>query len=301
MGCFGRPEPLYVILPYFNYCGFRRRRDLFEAFVRSVQFNKQIKVLVVEANGPAPLGPVPSWRHIRVDVTDPVWIKESLVNIGARSLPSGWQYMAWVDADIEFLNGKWAEDTIDELRTNDIVQMWRTCVNLGPEGEALKIDKSFGYMHRGSGTPWTKSDRYGFWHPGYAWACTRKAYKQMRGLVDWAILGSGDRHMALAWIGRALESAPGNIHTNYRALLEEYQLSCRGLRVSYIEGTIMHFWHGRFEDRKYRERWDVLTKANFDPLTDVGTTDEGLVQLSSEGQRLESELRAYFAGRREDS
>lgn len=301
MGCFGRTETLYVILPYFNYCGFERRRDLFEAFVRSVQFNKQIKVLIVEANGPAPLSNLPAWHHVRVDVKDPVWVKENLVNIGVRSLPTGWQFMAWIDADIEFLNRKWAEDTIEELRTHDIVHMWRSCVNLGPDGEALKIDKSFGYMHRASGTPYTKTDRYGFWHPGYAWACTRRAYKQMRGLVDWAILGSGDRHMALAWIGRALESAPGNIHPNYKALLEEYQLACRGLTVSYIEGTILHFWHGRFEDRKYRERWDVLTKAKFDPLNDIGTTTKGIVQLSTEGTRLEPELRAYFAGRREDS
>lgn len=301
MGCFGRSEPLYVILPYFNFCGFKRRLDLFEAFVQSVQFNKQIKVVIVEAKGQAPLGDLPVWRHVRVDVTSPLWIKENLVNIGVRHLPGNWKYMAWIDADIEFRNGKWAQDTIDALGTHDIVHMFRTCVNLGPEGESLKIDKSFGYMHAASGTPYTKTDRYGFWHPGYAWACTRRAYIQMRGLVDWAILGSGDRHMALAWIGRALDSAPGTIHPNYMTLLKEYQMSCRGLTVSYIEGTILHFWHGSFKNRKYRERWDILTKAQFDPLNDVGTTHAGVVQLSTEGARLEPDLRAYFAGRLEDS
>ena len=302
MGCFGRQDPpLYVILPYFNFCGFKRRRDLFTAFVRSVQFTKGIQIVVVEATGPAALPSMPVWRHVKVTVDSPVWLKENLVNIGTKELPTDWKYMAWIDADIEFLNRKWVQDTVAELKSYDIVHMFQTCVNLGPIGEALKIDKSFGYMHRGSGTVYTKTDRYGFWHPGYAWACTRKAYDQMHGLVDWAILGSGDRHMALAWIGRAVDSAPGNIHRNYKAMLEEYQIVCRGLEVSYIEGTILHFWHGRFEDRRYKERWEILTRNNFDPLTDTGLTDTGLVQLSVGGQRLAKELRGYFEGRREDS
>jgi hypothetical protein len=301
MGCFGRQETLYVVLPYFNFCGFKRRRELFVAFVQSIQITKGIQVVIVEADGPAPLPRLPAWRHVKVDVDSPVWLKENLVNIGARELPKDWKYIAWIDADIEFLNRKWVQDAITELKSYDIVQMFQTCVNMGPSGESLKIDKSFGYMHRDSGTAYTKTDRYGFWHPGYAWACTRKAYDQMRGLVDWAILGSGDRHMALAWIGRALDSAPGNIHRNYRAMLAEYQIACRGLEVSYIEGTILHFWHGRFEDRRYKERWEILTRNNFDPLTDTGMTDAGLVQLSPEGQRLAKELKGYFEGRREDS
>jgi hypothetical protein len=301
MSCFGCQEPLYVVLPYFNFCGFKRRRDLFAAFVRSVEFTKGIQVVVVEAAGPAPLPKLPVWRHVKVDVDSPIWLKENLVNIGTKELPRDWKYMAWIDADIEFLNRKWVKDTLVELESYDIVHMFQTCVNLGPSGEALKIDKSFGYMHQDSGTAYTKTDRYGFWHPGYAWACTRKAYDQMRGLIDWAILGSGDRHMALAWIGRALYSAPGNIHKNYSAMLEEYQIACRGLEVSYIEGTILHFWHGRFEDRRYKERWEILTRNKFDPLTDIGMTDAGLVQLSPEGLRLAKELKGYFEGRREDS
>jgi hypothetical protein len=257
--------------------------------------------VVVEANGPAPLPKLPTWRHVKVGVDSPVWLKENLVNIGTKELPKDWKYIAWIDADVEFLNRKWVQDTLTELESYDIVQMFQTCVNLGPSGESLKIDKSFGYMHRDSGTAYTKTDRYGFWHPGYAWACTRKAYDQMHGLVDWAILGSGDRHMALAWIGRALDSAPGNIHKNYKAMLEEYQIACRGLEISYIEGTILHFWHGRFEDRRYKERWEILTRNNFDPLTDTGMTDTGLVQLSLKGRRLAKELKGYFEGRREDS
>jgi hypothetical protein len=174
-------------------------------------------------------------------------------------------------------------------------------VNLGPTGESLKIDRGFGYMHRDSGTPYTKTDKYGFWHPGYAWACTRKAFEQMNGLVDWAILGSGDRHMALAWIGRVKDSAPGNISPNYLNLLNDYQRACKGLEVSYVPGTILHHWHGRFEDRRYKERWEILTKNSFDPCLDISVSNSGVTCLTRRGLRLAKELQEYFTGRREDS
>ena len=303
MPCFGRApqETLYVILPYFNFCGFKRRRRLFIDFVKQIQGTKGIRVVVSEALGPDPLPKMGTFDHFGFETDSPVWLKENLINMAIHRLPKDWKYMAWVDADITFLNRNWVLDTVTELKSYDIVQMFQTCVNLGSKNEALKIDKSFGYMHRDSGTPYVVSARYGFWHPGYAWACTRKAWLQMGGLIDWAILGSGDRHMCLAWIGRVKDSAPGTIHPNYRALLAEYEWACKGLEVSYTEGTILHHWHGRLEDRKYRERWDILTKNKFDPMTDIGQTDSGLVQLSNSGRRLEKELLEYFVGRREDN
>ena len=303
MACFRRPpqETLYVVLPYFNFCGFKRRRSLFIDFVKQIQVEKGIRIVVSEALGPDPLPNMGIFDHFSFETDSPIWLKENLINMAIRRLPKDWKYVAWVDADITFLNQNWVTDTITELKSYDIVQMFQTCVNLGSKNEALKIDKGFGYMHRDSGTPYVVSARYGFWHPGYAWACTRKAWLQMDGLIEWAILGSGDRHMSLAWIGRVKDSAPGTIHPNYRAWLAEYECMCKGLEVSYVEGTILHHWHGRLEDRKYRERWDILTKNKFDPMADIGQTDLGLVQLSNSGRRFEKELLEYFVGRREDN
>jgi hypothetical protein len=301
--CLGGPraqaETLYVVLPYFNFCGFKRRLNLFVEFVKQIE-GSGVQVVIAEALGPAPLPDLKVFKHLKYETDSPVWLKENLINMAIARLPKGWKYVAWIDADISFLNPNWVRDTIAKLGTWDIVQMFQTCVNLGSKNEALKIDKGFGYMHRDSGTPYVKTDKYGYWHPGYAWACTRKAWLQMGGLIDWAILGSGDRHMSMAWIGRVKDSAPGNIHPNYRSWLEEYQCMCKGLKVSYVDGTILHHWHGRLEDRKYRERWDILTKNKFDPLNDIGQTSAGLIQLTNPGRRFEKDLLEYFVGRRED-
>ena len=296
-----RPDTLYVVLPYFNFCGFKRRRELFIQFVERYTKTPGLRLVVVEAMGPAPLGRLSVHEHIRLTSDSRVWLKENLINTGVKSLPNDWKYVAWIDADLEFLNSNWVQDTIKELQDADMVQMWHTAVNLGTHEEALKIDKSFAYMFVGSGTPWTPSDKYGFWHPGYAWACTRHAFTKMGGLPDWAILGSGDRHMAMSLAGLAQQSCPGTIHENYKMMLRIYERGLKNFKVSWVDGTIIHFWHGSFADRRYKERWDILIKNAFDPFDDIGYTDEGLVQLTDKGRRFEKFLDDYFTGRREDS
>ena len=303
MSCLSRQrsETLYVVLPYFNHCGFKRRRDLFIQFVERYAKTPGIRLVVSEALGPTPLPRLPVWAHMKFQTDSRVWIKENLINTAVKSLPSDWATMAWIDADLEFLNKNWVRDTKKELQDADVVQMWHTAVNLGPHEEALKIDKSFAYMFVGSGTPWTQTDKYGFWHPGYAWACTRAAFQKMGGLPDWAILGSGDRHLAMSLAGLGQTSCPGTIHENYKMMLRLYERSLKNFKVSWVDGTIIHFWHGSFADRRYKERWDILIKNAFDPFEDIGYTDEGIVQLTEKGRRFEKFLDDYFIGRKEDS
>lgn len=298
---------LYVILPYFNYCNFHRRTQLFLEFIARIKENPVVRIVVVEASSPEYDFLLPRkipgvYKHIGFKCKDHVWIKENLINLAVKQLPRMWRYMAWVDADITFLNTSWADDTIYALTHKyDVAQIYQTCVNMGPENEALKIDRSFGYMYRESGHPYHKAAKYGFWHPGFAWACSRRAYEQMGGLIDFGILGSGDRHMALALIGLVDISHPGNIHENYKKHLLWFQQQAKGLELGWIPGTILHHWHGRLEDRKYQERWNILTKGEYDPDTDIVRSKDGLIELTEKGKRLSEQLTNYFIGRREDN
>lgn len=262
---------------------------------------KGVSVIISEIDGPGRLPCMSVCHHYRIKNKSNIWLKENLINMAVRNLPENWKYVAWIDADISFLNSEWVQETLEELKTHDIVQLFHTAINMGPNGEALKIDKSFAYMYKDSGTPYVSTDRYGFWHPGYAWACTRRAWKKMGGLLEWAILGSGDRHLALALTGKVLQSCPGNIHKNYKAMLEEFQARCRGLELSWVKGTIVHHWHGKLENRKYKERWDILTANKYDPFTDIEISDRGLIKLSKAGERLKKPIDEYFIERREDS
>jgi hypothetical protein len=298
---------LYVILPYFNYCFYERRKELFIEFVKRIQHQENVRYVVVEAyetdeNPQLSREDLPGvFLHLQVETKNRIWLKENLINIGVAHLPRSWTAMAWVDADLTFLNPQWVAETLRTLQTTaDVVQLFETCINLGPNGEAMKTDKGFGYMRCTSGKPYTKTHKYGFWHPGFAWACNRVAYEQMGGLIDWGILGSGDHHMALALIGLADISHPGNIHPNYAKRLKAFEKRVAGLRLGYVSGVIHHHWHGRLADRRYRERWDILTQNKYDPETDIYKTSGAVIQLTLTGLRLQPEIHEYFIGRQED-
>jgi len=298
-------DPLYVIIPYFNYCGFKRRRELFLEFYDRIKDNPRIRIILCEATEVGKSFELPTnlpnvFIHVHIYTKDQLWIKENLINIAVRRLPTHWKYMAWIDSDIHFINDNWVEHLISRFEKYDVVQLFSTVVYMGPHNEALKTDKSFGYMYRKSGKQYTQTYRYGFWHPGFAWACTKEAYNTMGGLIDYSILGSGDHHMALGLISKIECSHPKNIHSNYRNLLREFENKVRHLKLGYIDGTILHYWHGDLKLRRYKERWRVLTDHKYDPLIDVLKDPMGLYQLTESGGKLDNDLRDYFAGRLED-
>jgi hypothetical protein len=307
------PQPksanyLYVVLPYFNYCFFERRKQLFREFVKRLSSHPCIRIVVAEAiekGEQSQLLPedIPNTLfHLKIETQHRIWLKENLINLAVSYLPTEWKAMAWIDADLTFFNSHWVEDTFVALNQWDVVQLFEHCEFLGPDGNPLKTDKGFGYMHCTSGKPYTKTHKYGFWHPGFAWACSRRAYEAMGGLVDWGILGSGDHHMALALIGKVDISHPSQLHPNYIQRLNEFQerIQHHSLKLGYVKGTLQHHWHGRLEDRKYKERWNILTEHQYDPDHDTYKTPGGVLQLTLKGLRLAHDIHEYFQGRQED-
>ena len=41
-------------------------------------------------------------RHLQITAPSVLWLKENLINIAAKRLPDDIEYIAWLDADIEF-------------------------------------------------------------------------------------------------------------------------------------------------------------------------------------------------------
>ncbi len=149
---------------------------------------------------------------------------------------------------------------------------------------------------------------YHEWHPGYCWAARREAIDAIGGLYDKAILGAGDRHMALAFIGRAQHSFHRDTTSDYQRSIMLYQERCNtSLRkdVGFVCGTIVHNWHGKKKDRGYQDRWQILVKNKYIPWQDVKHNSYGIFQLhddmSDRFLRLRDEIRHYMRQRNEDS
>lgn len=244
-------------------------------------------------------------QHIQLRTTEELWHKENMVNIAmahiSRQRPDWWA-AAWIDADIEFLNPNWLVETWHQLQHYDIVQMFDTCVDLGPYHETLEVHRGFAWCYC-TGKPFNA--KYGpFWHPGYSWSARRSALDHLGGLIDHSILGAGDHHMALAFINRAELSLPGDIHQNYRDMVMRFQTRAeRYIRrnIGFTPGTILHYFHGPKKARKYIERWKILVDDKYNPLVDVSYDSQGLLQLDPENIRLRDDIRAYFRQRNEDT
>lgn len=237
---------------------------------------------------------------LQLRTTSEIWHKENALNLGVQRLPDDWEYVAWIDADVTFQRPDWIEETLHQLQHYKIVQMFQSAIDLGPEGESLQIHNGFVWSYL-EGKPFGKS--YEFWHPGFAWACTREAWDGMGGLLDRPVCGAADHHMATSLIGRAESSFPAQVTLGYKQdILHWQERAEKAIKrdIGYVPGTLFHHWHGAKKKRYYVERWQILIDNKFDPNTDICKDAQGLYRLTGNKPKLRDDLRRYFRARRED-
>ena len=300
-------EPkLHVIAVISNPCLYATRYILMKEFIKRMELDENDVILYIVELAYGDQKFIITDEHnsnhlqIRTD-TAPLWHKENMINLGVKKLlPKNWKAFAWVDADIEFENASWAIDTLKILNgCKDIVQIFSHAVDMNKQKQTMGIFNSFGYQYS-KGNPYCGKG-LDFWHPGYAWACTRKAYEKMGGIYEHSILGSGDHNMAFCLINNGVKSINPNANSNYKASVLAFQKKAVGLRLGYVPGVIRHFFHGSKKNRKYSERWQILIDNNFDPYVDLIYDDKGLLIPSSHfSQEFKDDIFNYFKERNED-
>ena len=297
------PDRLHVVSVISNPVRYRSRVRLFHDN-QAKQAAAGVSSWVIEAvfgdRVPEVADPA-NPRHIIVRCDSEVWLKEAMINEAVRRLPVDARFIMWQDADIEFLNPQWAAETLHALQHYRVVQPFSHAIDLGPDGEVLELHKGFAYLHEKGAEP--MSSQYAFMHPGFCWAWRREAWDRMGGMIDRAICGAGDHHMALALIGKAEKSLPGGIHANYRAMVLDWQTRAEEFvkrDIGHLPGTILHHFHGWKPDRQYQGRWSILTSENYDPATDVAVDSSGMLRLTDAKPGLRDKLRKYFRTRMED-
>ena len=296
-------DTLHVIAVTSNPCQFARRYILAREFLSRMEQEANVKVYVVELayrDQQFYVTDKKNPRHLQIRGTVPLWHKENMINIGVKLLPSNWKAMAWIDADVEFENVNWAMDTLKVLNgCRDVVQLFSHAVDMNKRMEAMSIFPSFGFQY-------AKKSRYGgtginMWHPGYAWACTKKAYDRMGGLYEYSILGSGDHNMSFSFIGQPDKSLNVDTTNAYKESLRLFQKRAAQLRLGYVPGVIRHHFHGAKKNRKYHERWQILVNNAYNPFIHITKNRDGLlVPTELCPQKMLDEILAYFVERNED-
>jgi hypothetical protein len=296
---------LNVIIVISNPCQFARRYILCREFIKRIEEEEEdVNLYVVEMIYPKQkfiITDKKNKNHLQLKTDTPIWHKENMINLGVKHLlPKLWKAFAWIDADIEFESPTWALDTLKILNgSKDIVQLFSHAVDMDREKNNLNIFNGFGYCFSKQKSYTTKGKDY--WHPGFAWAITRKAYEKMGGLYDKGILGSGDNIMSLSLINCVKNTLQMDYHEDYKNSIIEFQKKANKLRLGYTPGVIRHHYHGSKQNRKYTERWQILIKHQYSPMNDIKYDSIGiLIPTQIFNEEFKNDILNYFQERKED-
>lgn len=300
-------EKLNVIIVISNPCEYGTRYRLANEFIKRMENEHygEVELYVVELayDGQKHYVAKPNNpKHLRLRTnTAPLWHKENMINIGIKKLlPKNWKAVAWIDADIEFDSASWVSDTLKILNGyKDIVQLYSHAVDMDKDENAMSIFTGFGFQY-------SKGKKYGglgpnFWHPGFAWAMTRRAYEKVGGVYELSILGSGDHNMAQSLIKNGTNSVNNLVTDEYKNSVICWQEKATNLRLGYVPGVIRHYFHGSKKNRKYSERWQIIVKHRYNPEIHIEKNNDGLIVPTKDcPPGLLNDIMNYFIERNED-
>lgn len=313
------PDKLYVVACLENPLRWRSRYINYWHFQRHVENAGGILITVESAFGNRhfqitdPSNPL----HVQVRCKDELFRKENLQNIGASRLPLGTKYVAFIDADVLFTRPDWCQETLHLLQHYDVIQMFSSFSDIASDHRIMRMSPSFMYnfVNEQDGS-FSKGDYYyggtctrpSKWSgaPGLAWAYRVSALDDLGGLLDRCILGGGDSHMAFGVVGKDdlaklhLEYMHGS--NQYRAYIAAWQANAARLKknVGYMDGSVLHKWHGPKANRQYGTRWQILEKHQYDPFIDVQPDHQGVLRLKGNKIGLRDDMRRHFRERDED-
>jgi len=312
---FADAGPLWAITSFYNPSGYARRRHNYRLF----RHHLQVPLLTVELAyaGGFELADSDAEILVRCSGGDVLWQKERLLNVALERLPPTCTQVAWVDCDVLFERDDWAVVLSRQLERTPLVQPYSRALHLRrdaplnrspADGDILFIREAVaGLVARGA----SAADYLGHFggqrrykrSPGHVWAARREIL-QRHGLYDACITGGGDTAIASAAYGCPEEvvnfqtlSAPHARH--YRAWAESFHQSVRG-EVGWLEGDLLHLWHGEAANRGVPQRYYDLASFDFEPEADIAISEDGCWRWNSDKPGLHAVLREYFAARKED-
>ena len=302
---------LHVVGVIQNAVRYHSRYRLFRQWVAEMLQTPNVVLHVVEATygdrQPECNPENGEYSYLQVKTTSEIWLKENLINLGvAQLLPNDWKYLAWIDCDVHFRNPDWAQASLHQLQHYNIIQPWTDAIDLDFYGGVHGHWKSFGGLCAKRKPMWHGKGHngYDYGHTGYAWCCTRYFYENVKGLIDFCIVGAGDHHMAWACLGQVKETIHQGVNDGYFSACYDWQdkakRACAGI-VGFTPGRLEHNFHGEKERRKYWGRWDIIIDNDLNPKRDLAYDSQGVVILSGANKyQIEQDVMIYNRERRED-
>ena len=305
-------DRLWAITCFFNPAGSRRRLANYRVFRQRLT----VPLVAVELAYGSNFELNENDAEILVQLLggpDILWQKERLLNLALEVLPSSCCQVAWLDCDIVFEADDWAERTSALLDRFMLVQPfsrvhwmppnWEPGEARPPEGQSLGsvpfLIASGVPVANCLGVPTSQITCA----PGGVWAADRQLLDQ-HSLYDACVIGGADSVIVRAAFG-CFEDATRLLHLNnqgrkhYLAWANPFYATVRA-QVAFVDGNLLHLWHGKFEHRGYLQRHEELRRFQFNPFKDIAIAHNGAWRWNSDKREMHDYVRDYFASRRED-
>jgi hypothetical protein len=283
-------RPLCVITTHFNFFHNAYMAANYRRF-REAIISEGLPLLTVEAA----LGDAPFVLEgddiLRVRTQSILWQKERLINVALDHLGGLYKHVAWIDNDLLLTPG-WSEEAMRLLSNMKAVQLFSQIHYLGRPGWIEDaMDGVVADMKRGREIVDAKK-----WsNPGGAWACHRDILDGL-GVYDAMISGGNDTLWAASACGvgdRRANFFNDAMESHYRPWADEMAKRHRH-RVTYLDASCRHLYHGEIHGRLYGKRGDVPKESGFDPSADLTIGPDGAYEWASQKPDLHRRVKGFF-------
>lgn len=306
---YGKADDLWVITCFFNSNDYKTKQYNYNKFVELMEVS-HLNYIVIECVFGEQAYFLPKAKSVhRVRSKDIIWQKERLLNIAMSKLPTQCKKVAWIDCDVLFDNPDWAKETSQKLKYHAVVQPFKQAIRLPRNcltyfGKGLKY-YSFAYMVERNPVTVSQGIFNLHGHTGFAWASHKNLIKKY-GFYDASIGGSGDHMMAHSFVGdwdgacmKTMIGSNNKFYEHYSSWSRKIYDAVRS-KVTYVDGTLLHLWHGDQVYRDYADRHRVIEHHKFDPYSDIAIGRNGCWRWNDRKSKLKKWAAEYFVSRRED-
>lgn len=252
-----------------------------------------------------------------------MWQKERLLNLGIQELlRRGYGKIAWLDADVRFLDDSWPWQVAAALERAQLIQVFEQVrVQRGPGLPPTQGVSSFRYFLDRGRLDAQRPRRQSLWRRGYprgysgfGWAARSELLKQVP-LYEGAVVGGGDKLIYMASLARnerfdvtarewfsstvpacgqcGYRSEAPRWEAHYREWAERWAAAVDG-RIGYARTLITDAFHGDREGRRYGSRLEILLRQSFDPARDLSAASDGPLEWASDKSEMHEDVREYF-------
>lgn len=302
-------DDLCIITCYFNPEKYKTKKKNFDQFIAPIMAAGLHYIIVECAFNDAGFEIPASANVIRVNSNAVLWQKERLLNIALGAVPAHCTKIAWLDCDILFSNEHWATEASALLEQVPVVQPFTHAVRL-PEhhtyynGEG-HVYNGFAAVHRHYPDVKLKGNFELHGHTGFVWAARKEVFEGI-GFYDACLSGVADHLMAHSFCGDWQSACIQKLIASNPKYLAHFQDWSKkiyekiGGQIGFIEGVVLHLWHGDHLQRRYLENSQFLSQTPYNPPDDLYLNNSQCWEIRENRELLTDWTQFYLSSRKED-